>query len=126
MNIKDLNYIRHSFQYRCCGKSCKNMKAVKAHEPNCKITSFVLNGGFYDAQENVFTTILKSIKSFKNTKKESYKINYLDEFKLTEKDLYYPYEIVYDFEARTNKLEYDDDKQLIIKTQHIPVKVSIN
>jgi hypothetical protein len=96
------------------------MKAVKAHKPNCKITSYVLNGGFYNAQENVFTTIFKKYKkSLKNTKKENYKINYLEEFKLIEKDLYYPYEIVYDFEARMNKLEYNDDKQLKITTEEI-------
>ena len=73
------------------------MKAVKAHEQNCKITSYVLDGGFYNAQENIFNTIFKKYKkSLKNTKKANYKINYLEEFKLNEKDLYYPYEIVYD------------------------------
>ena len=57
MYITDLNYIRKAFKCRNCGKFCKNMKAVKAHEQNCKITSYVLNGGFFNAQENVFNTI---------------------------------------------------------------------
>jgi hypothetical protein len=62
MYITDLDHIRHSFKCRNCGKFCKNMKAVKAHETNCKITSYVLNGGFYNAQENIFTTIFKKYK----------------------------------------------------------------
>ena len=36
MYITDLNYIRKAFKCRNCGKFCKNMKAVKAHEQNCK------------------------------------------------------------------------------------------
>ena len=47
MYITDLDHIRHSFKCRNCGKFCKNMKAVKAHEPNCKTTNYILNGGFY-------------------------------------------------------------------------------
>ena len=39
------------------------MKAVNAHEPNCKITSYILNSGFYNAQENIFTTIFKTYKT---------------------------------------------------------------
>jgi len=55
------------------------------------------------------------------------KINYLEEFKLTEKDLYYPYEIVYDFESRMQELKIiDDSKQLKITNKHIPVSVSVN
>ncbi len=41
MYIKDLDHIRHTFKCCNCGKFCKNMKAVKAHETNCKITSNV-------------------------------------------------------------------------------------
>ncbi len=63
MYITDLNHIIHSFKCRNCGKFCKNMKAVKAHETNRKITSYVLNGGFYNAQENIFTTIFKKYKN---------------------------------------------------------------
>jgi hypothetical protein len=33
---------------------------------------------------------------------------------------------VSDFEARMNKLDYNDEKQLKITTEHIPVSVSIN
>ena len=62
MFVTNLDHIRHSFKCRNCGKYCKNMKAVKAHEPNRKITSYILNGGFYDAQENIFTTIFKTYK----------------------------------------------------------------
>jgi hypothetical protein len=39
------------------------MKAVKAHETNCKITSYVLNGGFYNAQEIYLLLFLKNIKN---------------------------------------------------------------
>ena len=43
------------------------------------------------------------------------------------KDLYYPYETVYDFEARIQQLEViDNDNKLKIISQHIPVSVPIN
>ena len=46
-----------------CGKYCKNMKAVKSHESNCKeITSYVLNGGYFNAQKNIFDEIFKAYK----------------------------------------------------------------
>jgi hypothetical protein len=98
------------------------MNAVKAHEPNRKITSYGLNGDFYNAQEMYSLLFLENIEIPWNPKKESYKtwIKYLEEFKLAEKDSYYPYEIVYDFEARMNKLEYKDDKQLKIKRNISP------
>ena len=87
------------------------MKAVKSHKPNGRIPSYIYNGGSYNAQENIFTSVFKTYKkSLKNTNRTNYKINYLDVFKLGEKDLYYPYEIVHDFEARMNKLDYNDDK----------------
>ena len=62
MYITDLNHIRKAFKCRNCSKFCKNMKAVKAHEQNWKITSYVLNGGFFNAQENVFNTNFKQYK----------------------------------------------------------------
>ena len=127
MYITDIDHIRHSFKCRNCGKFCKNMKAVKAHEANCKdITSYVLNGGYFNAQKNIFDEIFKAYKKSLNLNNKR-KINYLEEFKLTEKDLYYPYEIVYDFESRMQELKIiDDSKQLKITNKHIPVSVSVN
>ena len=113
MYITNIDHIRHSFRYRNCGKFCKNMKAVKAHEPNCKPTNYILNGGYFNVQENIFDQIFKAYKKSLNLNNKR-KINYLEEFQLTEKDLYYPYEIVYDFES------------IKITNQHIPVSVSIN
>ena len=125
MFITNLDHIRHSFKCRNCGKFCKNMKAVKAHEPNCKTTNYILKGGFYNGQENIFEQIFKQYKKSLN-QTNKHKIDYLETFKLTEKDLYYPNEIVYDFEARMQKLEVlDNNKQLKITNQHIPVSVSI-
>ena len=126
MYITNLDNIRHTFKCRNCGKFCKNMKAVKAHEPNCKTTTYILNGGFYNAQKNIFDEVFKKYKKSLNLTNKK-KINYLEEFKLTENDLYYPFEIVYDFEARMKKIKVlDDSKQLKITNQHIPVSVSIN
>ena len=91
MYITDLNHIRKSFRCHFCPKCFNNIKAVKAHEPDSKTTSYVLVGGFYNAQENRFNTIFKKYKkSLKNSKRANYKINYLEEFKLDEKDSYYP------------------------------------
>ena len=85
----------------------------------------ILKGGFYNGQKNIFEQIFKQYKKSLN-QTNKHKIDYLETFKLTEKDLYYPYEIVYDFEARMQKLEVlDDKKQLKITNQHIPVSVSI-
>jgi hypothetical protein len=64
MYITDIDHIRHSFKCRNCGKFCKNMKAVKAHESNCKdITSYVLNGVFFNAQKVFFMKYLKHTRN---------------------------------------------------------------
>lgn len=64
MYITDIDHIRHSFKCRNCGKYCKNMKAVKAHEANCKdITSYVLNGGYFNAQKIFLMKYLKHTRN---------------------------------------------------------------
>ncbi len=72
MYIKDFNHIRKSFECRFCTKNCKNMNAIKAYEPYCeKTVRYVLNGGFYNAQENIFNTIFEKYKkSFKIPKRK--------------------------------------------------------
>ena len=63
MYITNLDHIRHSFKCRNCGKYFENMKAVKAHEPNCKVTSYILNGGFIRVKIIYLLRFLRNIKN---------------------------------------------------------------
>ena len=129
MYITDLEQIRKSFKCRCCSKFFKDATQVHRHEKNCKSTNYILNGGFYNAQENIFTRIFKEYKkSLRHTARGNYKIDYLKEFGLNESDLYYPNEIAFDFEARMEQVPVLDgrDAQLKFTNKHIPVSVSIN
>ncbi len=110
MYITDLDKIRKSFKYRCCGKFCKDGRTVHLHEKTCKSTKYILSGGFYNKQEDIFTRNLKLYKkSLKHTARANYNIDCLKEFSLNETDTYYPYEIAFDFESRMEKLSVLDE-----------------
>ena len=119
MYIKDMDQIRHCYKCRKCGlKTLKNFKACQRHEQTCNegLIKHVFPGGDYSAGDTIFSRIFKLYKSD----------NYLEYFDITENDLFYPFEAVYDFEAMLKKLEIiDNDKKLKITTEHVPVSVSI-
>ena len=92
MYIKDIEQIRHCYKCRKCGlKTLKNFQASKRHEKTCNagLIKHIFPGGEYNVGETIFTRIFKLYKNE----------NYLEYFKLTEDDLFHPYEAVFDFEA---------------------------
>ena len=158
MYIKNMDLMRHCYKCKSCSKCFTNLKACTRHEIKCickkEFTKHTFVGGNYNKQQTLFERILKIFQSEKNEKlknqqkeqnkkdkiKDDRKTYYskhkhfpmsymLKVFGLTKEDLFYPNEIVYDFESLKKIIDKTDDddkgKQLTFSADHVPVSVSI-
>ena len=102
------------------------MEACNRHEKKCdELVKHTFPGGKYNKSKSIFDKIEDVYNSLCDNEKY---IMYQDFKPIVENedDKYYPYECAFDFEAMLKKIKSnDDDKQLKIISEHVPVSVSI-